>query len=106
MFTNVNKVKMKKRFQIWLDSNDINATKLAEKIDVSRATISHILSGRNKPSIDLLDKILRKYPDFNLNWLVSGIGNMINDNQKILNKKNIQKVMVFYDDASFDELIN
>ena len=106
MFTNVNKVKMNKRFQIWLDSNHINATKLAEKIDVSRATISHILSGRNKPSIDLLDKILRKYPDFNLNWLVSGIGNMINDNQKILNKKNIQKVMVFYDDASFDELIN
>ncbi|MGY8932127.1 MAG: helix-turn-helix domain-containing protein [Flavobacteriales bacterium] len=81
---------MEKRFQKWLDSEDLSATQLSNNINVSRATISHILTGRNKPSIDILDKILNKYPNINLNWLVSGIG----------------KVIVFYDDTSFDELIN
>jgi transcriptional regulator with XRE-family HTH domain len=104
MLTNVNILKMNKRFQKWLDSKNINATKLAEKIDVSKATISHILTGRNKPSIDLLNKILKKYPDFNLNWLVCGVGHMSNDTQINLIKKNIKRVLIFYDDSSFDEL--
>jgi|TARA_B110000914_G_C15172662_1_gene313590 transcriptional regulator with XRE-family HTH domain len=98
---------MEKRFQKWLNSEDISATQLSNNINVSRAAISHILSGRNKPSIDFLDKILNKYPNINLNWLVSGIGNMsyiIKDAS--IKKKNIKKVIVFYDDTSFDELIN
>jgi len=98
---------MEKRFQKWLNSEDISATQLSNNINVSRAAISHILSGRNKPSIDFLDKILSKYPNINLNWLVSGIGNMsyiIKDAS--IKKKNIKKVIVFYDDTSFDELIN
>ena len=98
---------MEKRFQKWLDSEDLSATQLSNNINVSRAAISHILSGRNKPSIDFLDKILNKYPNINLNWLVSGIGNMsyiIKDAS--IKKKNIKKVIVFYDDTSFDELIN
>ena len=98
---------MEKRFQKGLNSEDISATQLSNNINVSRAAISHILSGRNKPSIDFLDKILNKYPNINLNWLVSGIGNMsyiIKDAS--IKKKNIKKVIVFYDDTSFDELIN
>ena len=98
---------MEKRFQKWLNSEDISATQLSNNINVSRAAISHILSGRNKPSIDFLDKILNKYPNINLNWLVSGIGNMsyiLKDAS--IKKKNIKKVIVFYDDTSFDELIN
>ena len=98
---------MEKRFKKWLDSEDITATQLSTNINVSRATISHILSGRNKPSIDILDKILNKYPNINLNWLVSGIGNISNIlKDTSVNKKNIKKVIVFYDDTSFDELIN
>ena len=98
---------MEKRFKKWLDSEDITATQLSTNINVSRATISHILSGRNKPSIDILDKILNKYPNINLNWLVSGIGNISNIlKDTSVNKKNIKKVIVFYDDTSFDELVN
>lgn len=98
---------MEKRFQKWLDSEDLSATQLSNNINVSRATISHILTGRNKPSIDILDKILNKYPNINLNWLVSGIGNISNIlKDTSVNKKNIKKVIVFYDDTSFDELIN
>ena len=107
LFTNVNKRKMEKRFQKWLDSEDLSATQLSNNINVSRATISHILTGRNKPSIDILDKILNKYPNINLNWLVSGIGSMsINVKDTSVKKKSVKKVIVFYDDTSFDELIN
>ena len=98
---------MEKRFQKWMDSKGISAIKLAANVNVSRATISHILSGRNKPSIDILDKILKEYPEFNLNWLISGVGQMSNNfRTELIKKKNIKKVMVFYDDASFDELSN
>ena len=104
MYTNVNTLKMNKRFQKWLDYNDINSNKLAEKINVSRATISHIISGRNKPSVDFLHKILKKYPDLNLNWLVTGAGSMKIDNN--IKKRIVNKVVVFYEDSSYQELIN
>tara|TARA_B110000008_G_scaffold164796_1_gene165046 strand:+ start:2726 stop:3040 length:315 start_codon:yes stop_codon:yes gene_type:complete len=104
MYTNVNTLKMNKRFQKWLDYNDINSNKLAEKINVSRATISHIISGRNKPSVDFLHKILKKYPDLNLNWLVTGVGSMKIDNN--IKKRIVDKVVVFYEDSSYQELVN
>lgn len=104
MYTNVNIVKMNKRFQKWLDYNDINSNKLAENINVSRATISHIMSGRNKPSVDFLHKILNKYPDLNLNWLVTGNGSMKIDNN--IKKRIVDKVVVFYEDSSYQELVN
>ena len=104
MYTNVNTLKMNKRFQKWLDYNDINSNKLAEKINVSRATISHIISGRNKPSVDFLHKILKKYPDLNLNWLVTGAGSMKIDNN--IKKRIVDKVVVLYEDSSYQELVN
>ena len=104
MYTNVNTLKMNKRFQKWLDYNDINSNKLAEKINVSRATISHIISGRNKPSVDFLHKILKKYPDLNLNWLVTGVGSMKIDNN--IKKRIVDKVVIFYEDSSYQELVN
>ena len=104
MYTNVNIVKMNKRFQKWLNYNDINSNKLAENINVSRATISHIISGRNKPSVDFLHKILNKYPDLNLNWLVTGNGSMKIDNN--IKKRIVDKVVVFYEDSSYQELVN
>lgn len=104
MYTNVNMVKMNKRFQKWLNYNDLNSNKLAENINVSRATISHIISGRNKPSVDFLHKILNKYPDLNLNWLVTGNGSMKIDNN--IKKRIVDKVVVFYEDSSYQELVN
>ena len=104
MYTNVNMVKMNKRFQKWLNYNDLNPNKLAENINVSRATISHIMSGRNKPSVDFLHKILNKYPDLNLNWLVTGNGSMKINND--IKKRIVDKVVVFYEDSSYQELVN
>ena len=104
MYTNVNILNMNKRFKKWLDYNDINSNKLAENLSVSRATISHIISGRNKPSVDFLHKILNKYPELNLNWLVTGKGSMKINNS--IKKRIVNKVVVFYEDSSYQELVN
>jgi transcriptional regulator with XRE-family HTH domain len=50
----------------------LNAAEFADRIGVQRSSISHILSGRNKPSIDFLEKIKTAFPEADLNWLVSG----------------------------------
>ena len=98
---------MNSRFKKWMKSVDINANSLALLINVNRSTISHILSGRNKPSIDILDKILDKYPDLNTNWLISGVGNIsINTKSELIDKKHIDKIMVFYNNSSYEEVIN
>ena len=105
MFTYVNICKMNKRFKLWLDSENLNANSLSKLVDLNRSSISHIVNGRNKPSIDMLEKILSIYPKLNLNWLISGFGNMnITESTRV--EKDINKVVVFYKDSSYDELIN
>tara|TARA_B110000908_G_scaffold168511_1_gene223581 strand:- start:653 stop:952 length:300 start_codon:yes stop_codon:yes gene_type:complete len=97
---------MYERLRGWMESEDLKPSVLADNIGVNRATISHILSGRNKPSIDFLEKLLSTYPNINANWLISGVGYMhSNINEKeLVSKKKIGKVVVFYDDNSFEQL--
>jgi len=97
---------MHNRLKNWMESESLKSSALADNIGVNRATISHILSGRNKPSIDFLQKLLHSYPDLNANWLITGIGYMQeNQNQQeVKSSKSIGKVVVFYDDKSFEEL--
>jgi|TARA_B110000902_G_C14102862_1_gene511328 transcriptional regulator with XRE-family HTH domain len=97
---------MYERLRGWMESEDLKSSVLADNIGVNRATISHILSGRNKPSIDFLEKLLSTYPNINANWLISGVGYMqSNINEKeLVSKKKIGKVVVFYDDNSFEQL--
>jgi len=97
---------MYERLKNWMESEGLKPSALADAIGVNRATISHILSGRNKPSIDFLEKLLSAYPNINANWLISGIGYMQNDIKKkeVVSTKKIGKVVVFYDDNSFEQL--
>ena len=105
MYTIVNIIKMNKRFKLWLDSEKLNANSLSKLVDLNRSSISHIVNGRNKPSIDMLKKILSIYPNLNLNWLITGFGTM-HTNESTREKKEINKVVVFYKDSSYDELTN
>ena len=105
MYTNVNINKMNKRFKLWLESQNLNANSLSKLVDLNRSSISHIVNGRNKPSVDMLEKILSIYPNLNLNWLISGFGSM-DISLNTSDKKEINKVVVFYKDSSYDELNN
>ena len=97
---------MHERLKNWMGIESLKSSALADSIGVNRATISHILSGRNKPSIDFLEKLLNVYPNINANWLISGIGYMQDnmDQKEVLVSKKIGKVVVFYDDNSFEEV--
>jgi transcriptional regulator with XRE-family HTH domain len=97
---------MHERLKNWMGIEGLKSSALADSIGVNRATISHILSGRNKPSIDFLEKLLNVYPNINANWLISGIGYMQNklEQKEVLVSKKIGKVVVFYDDNSFEQL--
>lgn len=64
-----------KRLEIILDYYSINASAFADKIGVQRSSLSHLLSGRNKPSLDFILKILDIYPEIDLYWILNGKGN-------------------------------
>ena len=51
-----------------------NPSNFAEQIDINRSTMNHILNERNKPSLEVITKILEKYPDINSDWLILGKG--------------------------------
>ncbi|MCD6201259.1 MAG: helix-turn-helix transcriptional regulator [Bacteroidales bacterium] len=64
------------RILSFLRSEGISSGILADRIGVQRSSISHILSGRNKPSYDFILKFLKKFPEVNAEWFISGNGNM------------------------------
>jgi transcriptional regulator with XRE-family HTH domain len=63
-----------KRLEIILDYYSLNASTFADKIGVQRSSLSHLLSGRNKPSLDFILKILDVFPDVDLYWILNGKG--------------------------------
>jgi transcriptional regulator with XRE-family HTH domain len=67
---------MEERLVQLLKTEGINPTRFAERIGVQRSSISHILSGRNKPSYDFIIKILDSFPSVNPDWLLRGKGLM------------------------------
>lgn len=56
-----------------LDESELSSAAFADKIGVQRSSISHILSGRNKPSLDFILKVLDAFPTVHSDWLLLGI---------------------------------
>lgn len=63
-----------KRLEIILDYYGLNASSFADKIGVQRSSLSHLLSGRNKPSLDFILKIIDVFPEVDLYWMLIGTG--------------------------------
>tara|TARA_R110001583_G_scaffold15058_1_gene62409 strand:- start:316 stop:708 length:393 start_codon:yes stop_codon:yes gene_type:complete len=78
----VNIIEFAKRLNILMDYYELPAALLADKIDVQRSSISHILSGRNKPSLDFVLKILKTFPEVEMYWLLNGVGKFPKEAQK------------------------
>ncbi|PCI33269.1 MAG: transcriptional regulator [Flavobacteriaceae bacterium] len=70
----INNQEFSERLRKLLSYYDISAASLAEMLGIQRSTISHLLSGRNKPSLDFVLKILKHYPEVELYWLINGQG--------------------------------
>ena len=143
---------MNNRLQSFIAAENLTQSQFADNINVARASISHILSGRNKPGFDFVEKLMKAFPNLNIEWLITGKGKMYKTTQtgddnlppddgisdsvpaaeendileiatplpaknnssklseaitkqgkSINNQKNISRIIVFFDDNSFQE---
>lgn len=81
---------MKERLLEFLKAENKSSAQLADEIGVQPSGISHILSGRNNPSLDFVLKMLEKYQFLSSDWLLFGKGNMYKDlkMQSLFNQSN------------------
>jgi transcriptional regulator with XRE-family HTH domain len=120
-------MEVKDRLRMIMDSHKLNAGSFADKIGVQRSNVSHVLSGRNKPSFDFVEKLLIAFPRVSAEWLFTGkqskkeVDEMpvassdvksvkVNDPVMLSkpqesdgsSEKKIVKTLVFYADFTFD----
>ena len=67
---------MNRRLQQFLSAENLTQAQFADAIGVARASISHILAGRNKPGFEFIERMAVAYPDISLDWLILGKGKM------------------------------
>lgn len=98
---------IQERIQLILKMHALTPSMFADKLGVQRSNISHILSGRSKPSFDFLEKVVVNFPRVNTNWLLTGemkdkhvsTIDEIQSPEK-LNEEKIVKIIEFYADDS------
>lgn len=64
------------RINMLLKAKNITVSQFTQAIKIQRSGMSHILSGRNKPSLDFVLRVLKRYPEINPSWLLMGEGEM------------------------------
>ena len=79
------------RIQLILKTKGLSPSQFADEIQVKRSGLSHVLSGRNNPSLDFILKILATYTEIDPEWLLHGRGSMVKTNQQQLSKKTDEK---------------
>ncbi|MDZ7740900.1 MAG: helix-turn-helix transcriptional regulator [Bacteroidota bacterium] len=65
---------MIERIQEIIKRENLNASRFADEIGLQRSNVSHVLSGRNKPSLDFIMRILERFTGVNADWLLFGKG--------------------------------
>ncbi len=63
---------IQERLQLILKMHNLTPSAFADKLGVQRSNVSHVISGRNKPSLDFLEKIILNFPRVNAHWLLTG----------------------------------
>jgi len=74
---------MKDRIKKVIDHEQLTSSKFADIINVQRSSISHILSGRNNPSLEVVQKILTSFSTLNSEWLLFGRGAMYKKDENL-----------------------
>lgn len=140
----------KERLEKIMETEGMNARQFATEIGVQSSTISNIMGDRNRPSLEVLQKVLNRFRTISSDWLILGVGSMYrqkidsqqptlfeekpleqdgsylpltqpveipapsNANKRVLPEpvvqtkliaKKVQKVVIFYEDGTFDEII-
>jgi transcriptional regulator with XRE-family HTH domain len=101
--------------------HNLTPSAFADKLGVQRSNVSHVISGRNKPSLDFLEKIILNFPRVNAHWLLTG---QMSTNPEVKqetkkveedvvkrkvisesNNESIVKIVEFYQDGTFKEYL-
>ncbi len=108
-----------------MTSKQLSSSAFADFLEIQRSNMSHYLSGRNKPGVEILQKILTKMPDINADWLMMGRGEMSKIEhpdifgeysrqqpapqaqapvlKKVVLNRKIERITVYFDDGTFQE---
>ncbi len=73
---------MNERLLQFLAAENISQSQFADTLGITRASVSHVLAGRNRPSYDFLESLMIHYPSLNIEWLVQGKGKMYKRDQE------------------------
>ena len=68
---------MVERIKLVMEYKQLTPAQFAEAIGINRSNLTHIFSGRNLPSLELVRKILTTFPDISTEWLIMNVGNML-----------------------------
>lgn len=110
------------RLEHLLQYYNLNASAFADRIQVQRSSISHLLSGRNKPSLEFVLKVVKNFPEVNLYWLLNGKGTFPSEEsgndapkqdfkpqplhpvkkESIKPGATIERIVIFYSDGTFE----
>lgn len=88
-----------KRLEFVFEYFGLTASSFADKISVQRSSISHLLSGRNKPSLDFILKIVEHFPEVDMMWLLKGVGEFPKSTHSI-NQSNLVSPTLSYKDET------
>ncbi len=124
----INSTEFAERLKKVMDYYQLSPSAFADKIQVQRSSISHLLSGRNKPSLDFVLKVIKVFDEIELYWLLNGKGEFpmktttlfktktqvseksLKEPMKIpvshQTDKTIERIVMFYSDGTFKEYKN
>lgn len=96
---------MHNRLKQFLAAENVTQAQFASTIQIGKANISHVLSGRNKPGYDFIKAIMLGYPHLNMNWLMLGTGKMYDLQQPQREKPAPDGTIIFEEDNTslFDD---
>ncbi len=66
-----------------IEYSKLSLSEFADEVEVQRSSISHITSGRNKPSLEFVTKIKSKFPEIQWDWLITGDGEMLKSEENL-----------------------
>lgn len=118
----INNLDFAQRLNKVMDYYQLSAAAFADKINVQRSSISHLLSGRNKPSLDFVLKVLEEFKEVELYWLLNGRGIFPKTEETIASSppisdvttqvlaqnsitKKIDRIIIFYNDGTFKNYV-
>ena len=91
------------RIELLMKSYNLSPSQFADKTGIQRASVSHILSGRNKPSLEVMLKIYEAFPGLSMEWLMAGLGDGPSVNAPVVKEETAQPVAGLF--GAFEDIV-